>query len=227
MGTHRGRQQDNTSTRIHGGLGLGLAIVRHLIEQHGGAVRAESPGLGRGATFSVHLPLLSAHEESPAGVPPATSLEQVDSRPGEYVELHGVGVLVIDDDPATREAVAETLRDLGAQVRTADCAAVGMSLLRAFRPSVLVCDIAMPGEDGYALIHDVRALRPDAAGSTPALALTALGTEDDRRRALAAGFQMHLTKPVDIERLSHAVAELAERGTQPSAGAHGEEARAP
>jgi CheY-like chemotaxis protein len=120
-------------------------------------------------------------------------------------------VLVVDDDLATREAIADMLKEMGAQVRVADSAAQAMSVVGAFRPRVLLCDIAMPGEDGYTFIRKLRALGADGGGNTPALALTALGTDDDRRRSLAAGFQMHLTKPVDIERLSRAVVELSER----------------
>jgi two-component system CheB/CheR fusion protein len=214
---NRFSQADSSSTRVHGGLGLGLAIVRHLIEQHDGTVHAESPGPGKGASFSVRLPLMKVRRESDAPISTSAGLGDAE-RSRDYAQVKGMRVLVVDDDLATREAVADMLKEMGAQVKVADSAAQAMSVVGAFRPRVLLCDIAMPGEDGYAFIRKLRARGMDGGGNTPALALTALGTDDDRRRSLAAGFQMHLTKPVDIERLSRAVVELSERrdSTSPS-----------
>ena len=207
-------QADTSNTRVYGGLGLGLAIVRHLVEQHGGTIQAESAGTGKGATFSVTLPLMNvqrvfandagdvcfAGRQQPPMAPATTMHDQRTCASWSWTTI-----------VATREAVAEMLKEMGAEVRVAESAAEAMTAVEAFRPSVLLCDIAMPGEDGYTFIRRLRALGLDGGGDTPALALTALAADDDRQRSLAAGFQMHLTKPVDIERLSDAVVELAER----------------
>ena len=132
----------------------------------------------------------------------------VAARPPSLKDLR---ILVVDDDLATRDAVSEVLREMGADVKVAESAEEAMTAVATFQPQLLLCDIAMPGEDGYAFIRRLRALGVDGGGSMPALALTALATDDDRQRSLAAGFQMHLTKPVDIDRLSAAVVELAAR----------------
>jgi two-component system, chemotaxis family, CheB/CheR fusion protein len=209
---NRFSQEDSSNTRMHSGLGLGLAIVRHLVEEHGGTVQAASAGAGKGAVFTVTLPLMNVRpvlEQGPISVVSA-GLNSPDRR-----RIKDLRVLVVDDDMATRDAVSDMLTDMGAQVKVAESAAAGMTAVQDFRPRVLLCDIAMPGEDGYSFIRRVRALSLDEGGNTPALALTALAAEDDHRRALAAGFQMHLTKPIDIERLSEAVVELAERRHPP------------
>jgi two-component system CheB/CheR fusion protein len=199
-------QADTSNTRLYGGLGLGLAIVRHLVEQHGGTIQADSPGVGQGATFSVMLPIMNVQHvaRGPTIVSGGTN---EGARDRDVVK--DLRVMVIDDDVATQEAVAEALKEMGAQVRVAGSAAEAMTVVAEFHPEVLLCDIAMPGEDGYAFIRRLRALGVDDGGRTPALALTALATEDDRQRSLAAGFQLHLSKPVDIQRLSDAVVELA------------------
>jgi two-component system, chemotaxis family, CheB/CheR fusion protein len=202
-------QADTSNTRLYGGLGLGLAIVRHLVEQHGGMIQADSAGSGKGATFSVTLPLMNVQREAAngAGAIVFSARGKADA-PGRH-HLRNLRVLIVDDDLATQEAVSEVLREMGADVQVAESAAEAMSAVVAFRPQVLLCDIAMPGEDGYVFIRRLRALGAAGGGVMPALALTALATDDDRQRSLAAGFQMHLTKPVDIERLSQAVVELA------------------
>ncbi len=203
-------QADTSNTRMYGGLGLGLAIVRHLVEQHGGTIHADSAGIGKGATFVVTLPIMNLAREAARGGAVVVSVSpgsQGGDRGGRHIK--DLRVLVVDDDLATQEAVAEVFKGLGAVVKVAESAAEAMTAVAEFRPQVLLCDIAMPGEDGYAFIRRLRALGVDGGGSTPALALTALATDDDRQRSLAAGFQMHLTKPVDIERLSEAVVELA------------------
>jgi two-component system CheB/CheR fusion protein len=203
-------QADTSNTRTYGGLGLGLAIVRHLVEQHGGMIQADSPGSGKGATFSVTLPLMNAPRAIANDAAIAVS-EGVKDGARHHPRIEDLRVLVVDDDVATQEALSEVLREMGAHVKVARSAAEAMTAVTEFHPQLLLCDIAMPGEDGYAFIRRLRSLRVDGSGSIPALALTALATDDDRQRSLAAGFQMHLTKPVDIERLSAAVVELAAR----------------
>jgi two-component system, chemotaxis family, CheB/CheR fusion protein len=193
-------QEDRTQTRGHGGLGLGLAIARHLTEAHGGTIQVDSAGKGQGATFTVRLPLLTELDRQAAtagGVPglPPRSLEHV-------------RVLIVEDDPGTRDALTEMLRLCGADVHPAASASEAMQIFERLRPELLVCDIAMPEEDGYGLIRKIRALGPGRGGAVPALALTALATADDRRRALAAGFHAHMAKPVDIGRLRDALADL-------------------
>lgn len=189
---NRFSQEERGRTRTHGGMGLGLAIVRYLVEAHGGAVQAESAGKGQGSTFTVTLPLMKGTEVR---------------LPGDGTEHQGVGsiagvrILIVEDDPGTREALAEMLQLGGAEVRSAGSAATAMEVFERFQPQLLVCDIAMPEEDGYLLLRRIRALGSERGGDVPALALTALAGPEDRRRALAAGFQLHLAKPVDIDRL--------------------------
>jgi two-component system CheB/CheR fusion protein len=211
---NRFSQEDTSNTRSTGGLGLGLAIVRHLVEQHHGTVEARSAGIGKGATFSVTLPLAKVRQppvEDEESFAPATG---TDGKDGTGVQndhpMKDLPILVVDDDLETREAVAEMLKGMGAAVRVAGSSAEAMTAVKEQRPKVLLCDIAMPGEDGYTFIRKLRALERDGRGQTPALALTALAAEGDAQRSLAAGFQMHLTKPVDIARLSEAVLALAQ-----------------
>ncbi|MBC8131880.1 MAG: PAS domain-containing protein, partial [Deltaproteobacteria bacterium] len=207
---HRLTQKDSSSTRPYAGLGLGLAIVRHLVGAHGGTVTAESPGSGKGATFHVRLPLLPEMPETRGDLDSAVQ-STTDAPPtGEAAAgvLSGKRILVVEDDVDIREALDEMLTQTGATVMTAGSAAAAISMFRHFHPHALLCDIAMPVEDGYAFIRRVRALGPDEGGGTPALALTALAGETHRQRALAAGFQMQLTKPVDIDALAAAVTEL-------------------
>ena len=195
-------QEEEGSTRTHGGLGLGLAITRHLVEAQGGSMSAESPGRGKGSTFTVWLPLFQATDARPARGQPEAPVARIDGN------LDGARVLVVEDDEATREALAEVLGTNGAQVRAAESAATAMTLVEQFRPELLVCDIAMPDEDGYSLLGRIRALGPARGGSVPALALTALAAEEDRRRSAEAGFEVHLAKPVDVQRLLSALVAL-------------------
>jgi chemotaxis methyl-accepting protein methylase/signal transduction histidine kinase/chemotaxis response regulator CheB len=225
---NRFTQEDGSTTRLHGGLGLGLAIVRHLVEAHGGTVRAESDGVGKGATMVVMLPLISAfwgeldsEVGAPSGEAPPASCTVAD----DGTRLKGVRVLVVDDDPELRETLAEMLRRIGAKVRLAQSAGEAITVVERFRPEVLLCDIAMPGEDGYSFIRKLRAAGADRGGDTPALALTALVGEENRQLALTAGFQMYMPKPIDVERLTLAVLELSHRGAPSLLGSPGTEAQ--
>ncbi|MCP3137387.1 CheR family methyltransferase [Pyxidicoccus xibeiensis] len=212
-------QEDSSNTRVFGGLGLGLAIVRHLVELHEGSVQAESPGRNQGATFTVQLPLLSGPAATAGDGSPSTEEQvrgRVPSRSREAASrLAGLRVLVVDDDPGTREAAAEVLRLAGAEARTAESAEEALALVEDLRPDVLLSDIAMPGEDGYTLIRKVRALGPLRGGDVPAIAFTALVGGSARTAALGAGFQRHLAKPLDIDRLVEAV-EQCRAGAAPA-----------
>jgi two-component system CheB/CheR fusion protein len=199
-------QQEISSVRRHGGLGLGLSIVKHIVEMHGGSVQAESAGKGMGATFSVRIPLLRDVEEAVAR--PGFSL--VDSRPPAPAlsRLTGLRVLVVDDDPETLEAVSEMLRLNGAEVVAASSAADALREAQESGLQIIISDIAMPGVDGYSLIRAIRALPARQQAAVPAIALTAAAGPDGRERSLEAGFQEHFEKPVDIGRLARAVVDL-------------------
>ena len=202
----RFRQADGSTTRRQGGLGLGLALVRYLVEAHGGRVRAESEGQGRGATFVVTLPLISAFagDESPAADESTPPPEPV--VPGC---LAGVRALVVDDEVDVRELVSTLLEANGAVVATASSAEAALQLLERDPPHILVSDIGMPGMDGYELIRRLRERPVEQGGTVPAIAVTAYARSEDRKRALAAGFQRHLPKPVEPAELVRMVAELA------------------
>ncbi len=213
-------QEDGTTVRRHGGLGLGLAIARHLVEAHGGTIQGESAGRGKGAAFSILLPLMRSHEETPDDEKPVSEGPRSNdalAMANWHGLLNDLRVLVVDDDLGTRDVMAEMLSEMGANVAVAASASEAITAVEDFRPEVLLCDIAMPGEDGYSLMRRIRAL--GGGKSIPAVALTALAGEQDRRRALSAGFQMHLVKPVDIDHLTQAVAELAHRPVGPVTGA--------
>lgn len=200
----RFKQEDGSLTRSHGGLGLGLAIVRHIVELHGGTVAVESAGENKGATFAVELPSVSAQRQ------PGTAWEE---GTGED-RLDGVRVLVTDDQPDDRELLGMILGRQGAEVRLVSSGAEAMEVLESWKPDVLVSDVAMPGEDGYTLIEKVRDFPDHAVAGIPAIAVTAHALLEDRRRALEAGFQYHIAKPIDRMRLIDAVASAVGRFTR-------------
>ena len=204
----RFRQQDSTSTRAHHGLGLGLYVVRHVIGHHGGLVSAESPGQGRGSTFTVLLPLAAAPGEGARPVETAPPRETEDS-PRE-----GLTVLLVDDEEDAREALRLILQQNGMLVTTASSAREAFELVESLQPDILLSDIAMPGEDGLSLIRRVRKLPFDRGGQVPAIALSAYAAAEDRRKALLAGFQRHIPKPVDPAHLLAAIATMVRTGAR-------------
>jgi len=209
----RFRQADSSSTRMHAGLGLGLALVKHLVELHGGSVVAQSDGDAQGATFIVKLPLTIA-AIPPGPVPRIHPTASLTEPVLAGARLDGLKILVVDDDPDALELATAILEASGAAVRRCPAAAEALSALREWHPDVLVSDIEMPGEDGYALIRRVRALDAAEGGRTPAVALTAYGRTQDRILSLAAGYSMHIPKPVDPGELTAIIAGVAARPPQ-------------
>jgi signal transduction histidine kinase/DNA-binding NarL/FixJ family response regulator len=201
----RFRQADSSTTRGFGGLGLGLAIVRHLVELHGGTVNAASEGDNLGATFTTSFPLIANRLESPS-LNHSGEHKSIDRSP-----LAGFRVLVVDDEPDFLQLISHAITRRGAEVKTCESARQALELLQQWRPDMLLSDIGMPEEDGYSLIKKVRALPPERGGQTPAAAFTAYALEEDRKRALAAGYQMHIAKPISSEDLVSALAQLATR----------------
>ena len=210
----RFRQADGTTTRAHNGLGLGLAIVRHLVEIHGGTVRAESGGEGHGAVFTVKLPISAVKLKSPPPQQPQPVEGLAPVQPEEELEkpppLHGVRVLVVDDETDARELVAMVLTEQGAGVTAVSSVPEALQAIERSKPDVLVSDIGMPSEDGYTLIRRVRAMEK-RVGHIPAAALTAYAGVHDRTRALLAGYTSHLPKPIEPTELAAVVANLAGR----------------
>jgi CheY-like chemotaxis protein len=212
----RFRQADSSITRKHGGLGLGLAIVRQLVEMHDGTVTAESPGAGEGTVFKVILPLMSVHHEL-SEVEKARPMIVASSPTNMEPSLNDLRVLVVDDEPDARELVAAVLTGRGAEVVSVGSAGKALEEMKRQQFDVLVSDIGMPEMDGYALISKVRQLPVERGGRIPAAALTAYAGIEDRRRALSAGYQMHVPKPVEPAELTSVVASLAERYAEPVA----------
>ena len=209
----RFRQADSTSTRTHGGLGIGLAIVRHIVELHGGTVEADSAGEGRGATFTIQLPIAAVKHEPAAPKRVSGAAAQATAEAAtEPADLTGVEVLIVDDEPDAAEVISRVLSRAGARVVTAGSADEALEKFHHARPHVLVSDIAMSGRDGYDLIRAIREMPADRGGEVPAIALTAYAREEDRIRALNAGFQIHLAKPVEPAGLTSAIAHLAREG---------------
>ncbi len=203
----RFKQADSSITRRAGGLGLGLAIVRHIVELHGGAVEAFSEGPGRGATFTVTLPIRAI--TTTAVTPEPKTRDQTASQHPAPSALHGLRVLVVDDEPDARELLAAVLTQAGGEVDTAGSAAEALEQISQFRPHVLVSDVGMPDEDGYSLIRRLRKRDVQQGGAIPAVALTAYTRAEDRSTALAAGFTTHIGKPVNPDDLLATIAHLA------------------
>jgi CheY-like chemotaxis protein len=204
----RFRQADSSTTRRHGGLGLGLSIVKRLVELHAGDVRVESAGREHGTSFIVTLPMAPAMVGGERG---ALAMASARSLAGDEIDLAGVKVLVVDDERDARELVGQVLIEAHAEVVMAASAAEARQLLETYRPDVIVSDIGMPGEDGYQFICSLRKLPLARGGRIPAIALTAYARSEDRIRAMRSGFQVHVSKPVEPPELTAAVAGLAGR----------------
>jgi len=202
-------QQDGSTSRAHGGLGLGLAICKQLIELHGGSIRAESAGQGRGASFYVKLPLSIQQKADEGSADPASA----DARASENLalpKLDGVHIFVLDDEPDARNLLGRILEDQGARVVAFASAQELLQAVQLSRPTVIVSDVGMPTVDGYQMIRALRATETRDS-RIPALALTAFARAEDRKRSLMAGFQAHLAKPFDVAELILLVANLAEK----------------
>jgi signal transduction histidine kinase/CheY-like chemotaxis protein len=198
-------QADSSTTRTYGGLGLGLAIVRHLVELHGGTVRADSEGIAKGASFSAMFPLLAERTE------PITLSHSGETSRADLTSLDGLRVLLVDDEPEARQIISTVIARTGAQVKACESVGEALEMLSEWKPDVLMSDIAMPGEDGYSLISKVRSLPRERGGDIPAAAFTAYARDEDRKRALDAGYQMHIPKPVSSGQLVTMIARLAGR----------------
>lgn len=207
------RQQDASITRKHGGLGLGLSIVRHLIELHGGRVKAESAGEGKGAAFTFTLPVMNARVESLENINNVVASESFDSpnKTAEPRKLAGANLLLVEDDADSLELLTFLFESTGANVRTANLARVAFDKFQENPPDLLISDIGMPDEDGYSLIQKIRQLPPEKGGNVPAIALTAYAKNEDRLKALSSGFQRHIKKPIEPVDLIEQVAEMLEQ----------------
>jgi PAS domain S-box-containing protein len=207
----RFRQADASTTRKFGGLGLGLSIVKHLVELHGGSIHAYSEGIGRGTRFVVHLPVVALHQHSDEGPREHPTSSQAPSIDYRCIDLSGVKVLIVDDEADTRELLGRVLGECHAEVIGASHAQEALALIEAQRPNLLVSDIGMPDVDGYELLRRVRALGEARGGRIPAVALTAFARSEDRTRALRSGFQVHVAKPVEPAELVATIASVIGR----------------
>jgi CheY-like chemotaxis protein len=210
----RFRQADSSTSRAHGGLGIGLAIARHLTELHGGAIAAESAGAGLGSRFVVRLPSVAIGLES-SGSPAPAGLPEARRPVRSEIRLKGVRALLVEDQWDSRELMAEILRLAGAEVTAVGSAADAMESLASAAPDVLVSDIGMPGEDGYALLRRLRTSAPARFASIPAIAVSAYAREEDRIRSLSAGFQLHIAKPFEPVELVAAIDRVVRRAAPP------------
>jgi CheY-like chemotaxis protein len=206
----RFRQADGSTTRAHGGIGLGLAITRHLVERHGGSIEASSAGAGTGATFRVRLPVMIVHPTTYDE--PRVHPREAHGRPSMPIpDLKGVHVVVVDDDADSLTLVREILEATGAAVVTAGSGAAALEILQQLDADLLLADLGMPAMDGFELVAQLRKSNSSRLRSLPAAALTAYARSEDRARALRLGFQMHLAKPIDPAELMAAVAALTNR----------------
>jgi signal transduction histidine kinase len=200
----RFRQADASTTRLYQGLGLGLAIVRHLVELHGGTVQVASEGKGKGAIFTVRLPVAAIKEKEPASPVPEPAAPQ------KNLLLAGLRILVVEDEPDSRELLTILLKEHGAEVRSAGSYDDALEQLALFRPNLLLSDIGLPGKDGYALVRALRARKPEEGGKITAIALSAYAKHEDRLKSLTAGYQAHIAKPVDPEELVALIGNFAD-----------------
>jgi CheY-like chemotaxis protein len=200
----RFQQGDASSTRTHGGLGIGLAIAKQIVELHGGRISAESPGPGKGSTFIVALPW-DAPQRNPRAVEP--SANEVSSRPASAMRLDNIRVLLVDDEKDAREMLTRILWNSGAVVESVDRMAHAIHAIESFKPQIVLSDLAMPEHDGFELMREVRALGY-TQDQLPAIALTGFARNEDRNRALSAGYQEHVAKPVDPYEITAAIAKL-------------------
>jgi len=207
----RFRQAEGSISRKQGGLGLGLAVVRHLVELHGGTISAESEGLGYGSTLTVDLPLAQERRDPERAEQRRREVERRRSRSG-VVRLDGVHVLLVEDDDDSRKLLGTMLKRYGARVTSTKSVKEALRLFDSELPDLLISDIGMPDEDGYELIRKLRSAPPDKGGLIPAIALTGYASRKDRERALAAGYHQHMAKPVEQADMIAAIAALVGRG---------------
>jgi CheY-like chemotaxis protein len=207
----RFRQAEASISRKQGGLGLGLAVVRHLVELHGGGISAESSGLGQGSLFTVDLPLAEERRDPARAEERRREVERRRNRRGS-VRLDGVHVMLVEDDEDSRKLLSTMLKRYGARVTATKSAAEAFRAIASDTPDILISDIGMPDEDGYEFIRKLRALPPDKGGHTPAIALTGYASRKDRERALESGYQQHMAKPIEQADMIAAIAALIGRG---------------